>query len=141
MRRVLNSSIRRVKRFRKLRITFLGNKELQVLISLLCGLGFLRKLTNQNLNRLIGLFLYFILFQKDFELILGLLIASNYYLIVTLFQSVILSYFKPDNCFFVGETNNSAGSEIGNLFLTSCSVVFLIFPIHTTFQLGIIKNS
>ena len=95
MRRVLNSSIHRVKRSRKLRITSLGNKELQVLISLLCGLGFLRKLTNQNLNRRIGLFLCFILFQRDFELILGLLIALNYYLIVTLFLSVILN---SDDC-------------------------------------------
>jgi len=30
--------------------------------------------------------------------------------------------------------NNSADPEIGFLFLTSSKVVFLIFPIYTTFQ-------
>jgi len=59
--------------------------------------------------------------QKSFELILELPTLSNYSLVDTLFLSVILNYFKLNNCFFVGAINSSNYSEIKFLFLASCS--------------------
>ena len=41
----------------------------------------------------------------------------------------------------ISEVNNSAGSEIVFLFITSCNAVFLVFLIHTTFQSVIIDLS
>jgi hypothetical protein len=55
-------------------------------------------------------------------------------------QMVIITYYNYPALNSSSETNNSDGSDIGILFISSRKVVFLIFPIHTTSQTQIIKK-
>jgi hypothetical protein len=61
--------------------------------------------------------------------------AVQYALAVQTFQTQIIKIFLRNACFFVGETNNYDGSEIGFLFLTSCNKQIVNLDENARFQM------